>query len=99
MIQRIATCNRCGKTIEEPHPDRISIYRHSVRHYTDHFKKPHKRSVYKADKPIHLCATCRRLLDDFLNECKFDYVPKAVEDAVNNIKERTEQHESDNSQA
>lgn len=70
MKTTIVLCDRCACIIEEPHPDRISIYHHCAEDYTDYFGKPHTRNTYKADPPIHLCADCHKLLDDFLNAGK-----------------------------
>ena len=67
MISRTVICDRCGKIIENPHPNRISIYRHSVEEYKDYFGKPHKKSVYKADKPMHFCEECETKFNAFLN--------------------------------
>ena len=40
MVQRTVICDRCGNIIENPHPDRISIYKHRVEEYKDYFWKP-----------------------------------------------------------
>lgn len=58
MIKRTVICDRCGKSIEKSHPNRISIYEHRVEEYTDYFGETHKKSVYKAKKPMHLCDEC-----------------------------------------
>jgi rRNA maturation protein Nop10 len=65
MVERIVKCNRCGKIIENPHPDRISIYKHSVEEYKDYFGKPNKKSVYKAEAPRHLCSECEIKFNEF----------------------------------
>jgi len=66
MVERIVKCNRCGKIIENPHPDRISIYKHRVEEYKDYFGKPHKKSVYKAEKPMHLREDCESKFNAFM---------------------------------
>lgn len=67
-IGKDCICNRCGSIVEEPHPDRISIYRHVERKYTDCFGKEHTAHEYKV-KPgsnIHLCNHCRTMFDKFM---------------------------------
>ena len=66
MIQRTVICNRCGNIVNTEHPDRISIYKHHTEEYIDYFGKPHKKSVYKAKKPIHLCEDCESKFNAFL---------------------------------
>ena len=65
MVERIVKCDRCGKIIATPHPDRISIYKHRVEEYKDYFGKPHKKIVYKAEKPKHLCSECEIKFNEF----------------------------------
>ena len=65
MVQRTVICDRCGNIIENPHPDTISIYKHRFEEYKDYFGKPHKKSVYKADKPMHLCSECEIKFNEF----------------------------------
>jgi len=82
LLVRTVICNRCGSVVKKPHPDRITVARHRFEEYTDYFGKPHRKSVYKNDKPIHFCDECneafRRFLvqelvdieDNFDEECK-----------------------------
>ena len=65
MVERIVRCDRCGNIIENPHPDRISIYKHRVEEYKGYFGKLHKKSVYKAEKPMHLCRECEIKFNEF----------------------------------
>ena len=62
----IVKCNRCKKIVETPHPDRISIYKHSLEEYEDYRHNKHVRSVYKAEKPIHFCKKCTELFNSFM---------------------------------
>jgi hypothetical protein len=63
-------CDRCGKGIESEHPNRISIYKHRVEEYKDYFGKPHKKSVYKAENPRHLCSECEIKFNEFWENSK-----------------------------
>ena len=69
MLKRILICNRCGRDIESEHPDRISIYKHRVEEYTDYWGRSHKKSVYKAEKPMHLCRECEIKFNSFIRNC------------------------------
>ena len=67
MVQRIVKCDRCGGVIKQAHPNRISIYRHHREEYKDYWGKAHTKSVYKADKPRHLCSECESDFNEFWN--------------------------------
>ena len=66
MIERTVICDRCGNKVEAIHPNRISIYTHHTEEYNDYFGKPHKKSVYKAGKPIHFCNSCENAFNKFM---------------------------------
>ena len=66
MVKRTVICHRCGSIVKKEHPNRISIYKHTVEEYKDYFGKPHKKSVYKADNPIHFCEECENKFNEFL---------------------------------
>ena len=66
MLKRTVICDRCGSIVKAEHPNRISIYKHSIEAYIDYWGKPHKKSVYKADAPIHFCEECESKFNEFM---------------------------------
>ena len=67
MLKRTIICDRCGNIVTTEHPNRISIYRHQIEEYKDYFGKPHSKSVYKADNPMHFCEECEIKFNNFMS--------------------------------
>lgn len=47
MIKKIVICNRCGKVVDKPHPDRITIAKHHVETWKDYWGKERQKSVIR----------------------------------------------------
>lgn len=67
MIKREVICDRCGKVIAAPHPDRITVSQQHYEEYTDCFGRKHKKSTYKTAKTLHFCDECNKEFEAFLN--------------------------------